>query len=184
MNQENENFESTIFTDSIKLAIVSDLHYGVNSSNPNCRGDIAEILLQRAVFRLNRLVHPDITLVLGDVLDEFISRDTEKKLLHIKSILDKLDSPYIIIPGNHDCDADILYQFFNRQEPIEDICGIRFISFFDKEEPGFNASRSPQDLVRFREARKNYSGPIISLQHVCLFPPGRSEVPYNYTKCQ
>jgi len=171
MNKKKENFETTILNNSVKLAIVSDLHYGTNSSNPNCRGEIADILLQRIVFRLNRLVHPDITLVLGDVLDDVSSRDAEKKLLHIKSILDKLESPYIIIPGNHDCGAEIM----------EDICGIRFLSFIDNEEPGFNASRSPEDLARFRKARKNYSGPIISLQHACLLPPGRSEVPHNYT---
>lgn len=168
-------------TKPITIAVIADVHYGTSSSIPIRRSEIADILLMRAVRRLNRLICPDITLILGDILDDGKSCDAEKNLLYIRSILDKLDTPYIAIPGNHDSDAELFYQTFDRPKDVEDICGVRFLSFVDQEEPNFNARRNDKDLARLHMARNNYSGPIVALQHVCLFPPGQSTAPYNYT---
>jgi len=84
----------------------TDVHYGTTSPIPRRRCEIADILLKRAVYRLNRLVRPDVTLILGDVIDDGSSPDAERSLLQLRSILDKLDSPYITIPGNHDIDPE------------------------------------------------------------------------------
>lgn len=165
----------------VTIAVIADTHYGRDGASPSRRCDVADVLMRRAVYRLNRLVRPDITLVLGDVLDDGGSRDAEDRLLHMRSILDKLDAPYITIPGNHDGDVDAFYRVFTRPKDVEDIRGVRFVSFIDQEQPGYNARRSATDIARLREARDGFHGPIVALQHVCLFPPGRSEAPYNYT---
>ena len=149
---------------------------------PSRRSEIADILLLRAVYRLNRLIRPDVTLVLGDLIDYGSSPDAEKNLLQIRSILDRLDSPYIAIPGNHDPIPQEFYRVFERPDEIEDIAGVRLLSFIDQEEPGCNARRSEYDLNRFRRARANYDGKLLSLQHVCLYPPDDREItPYNYS---
>ena len=166
---------------SVTLAVIADIHYGVASRVSKRRYEIADLLLMRTVRRLNQLVHPDVTLVLGDLIDEGDSPDAEKYLKRLRSVLDKLQSPYIVIPGNHDKDPNAFYRVFDRPKDIEDIAGIRFLPFLDEETPGCNARRSDHDLERIRLAREDYNGPIISLQHVCLHPPGAGETPYNYT---
>ncbi len=68
----------------IKIAFIADPHYGTQSSIPNRRTDIADILLQRAIARLNRLVRPDVTWILGDVLDQGAAGDAQERLKHIR----------------------------------------------------------------------------------------------------
>lgn len=163
-----------------KIAIITDTHFGTN--HPNCDRDceIADILIQRAVYRLNRLIKPDVVLVLGDIIDNAEKADAEERLVKLKSIIDKLDAPYIAIPGNHDGNPDLFYKFFDRPDDILDFEGIRFLSFIDREEPGYNASRSSKDIERFYKAGDNYKGPVVALQHVPLFPEKLSIAPYNY----
>jgi histidinol phosphatase-like PHP family hydrolase/calcineurin-like phosphoesterase family protein len=168
-------------TETTTIAVVADIHFGRNSSLPKRRCDIADLLLMRTVRRLNKLIHPDVTLILGDLIDDGSAPDAEKNLLHIRSILDKLESPYIVIPGNHDDNTEAFYNVFERPNDIHDIAGIRFLPFVDQEMPGYNACRSDRDVERVCKARLGYDGPLVSLQHVCLRPESQSVTPYNYT---
>jgi histidinol phosphatase-like PHP family hydrolase len=165
----------------ITIAVLTDVHYGAGSTIAQRRSEIADILLLRAVHRLNRLIHPDVTVVLGDLVDDGTSADAPQRLATLREILDKLISPHIVIPGNHDGDTHAFYRVFDRPEEIVDICGVRFLPFIDQEEPGYNASRCQGDIQRFRRARAGTKGPIVALQHVCLTPPNQTDSPYNYT---
>ncbi len=167
-------------SNTIKIAVITDLHFGVNTANIKRKCDIADTLLMRTVFRFNRVVKPDVTLILGDIIDDPDSEKAEDNLKYMKSIFDKLKSPYIIIPGNHDGDPERFYKIFSRPKNVEEVCGVKFLSFIDKEEPGYNAGRSSDDISRICKARENFSGAIITLQHVCLFPPELKLAPYNY----
>jgi len=151
-----------VLYNSVKIVILSDGFYGADKSDTDYRYDLADILLQRTVTRLNRLVKPDITIILGDLFKNELSQDINKDLFRIKSILDKLESSYIIIPGNLNCNSENFYQVFTRPEMIEDINGLRFVSFLN-ENPAFEYQR------RLRYARNSYSGPIISIQQNSLF---------------
>ncbi len=166
------------------IAVITDLHYGAASILSRRRCQIADILLTRTVSRLNRLICPDVTLVLGDVLDDGHACDADKHLRRLGSILGTLNSPYIAIPGNHDGDPERFYRVIERPRDFEDIAGIRFVPFIDQGEPGYNASRNAADLDRICFARSGYDGPLIALQHVCLFPPDRQTAPYNYTNAR
>lgn len=166
---------------AVTLAVLTDVHYGAAGALAQRRSEMADILLLRAVMRLNRLVKPDVTLVLGDVLDDGAAPGAPERLAHVRTILDELDSPYLVIPGNHDGDPEAFYRVFDRPGDVVDLCGVRFLPFVDAEEPGYNASRRPVDLARFQQARAEYDGPIVALQHVCLAPPERVLAPYNYT---
>lgn len=167
----------------VKIAVIADVHYDPSpAGSSRRRKEIADVLLLRTVFRLNRLVRPDVTLILGDILDNGTSMQAEKNLRHIRSILDRLDSPYIAIPGNHDNAPEAFYRVFDRPREIEDMAGVRFLPFLDQEEPGYNARRSRRDLDRLCMAGAAPDKPIVSLQHVCLCPPGdQPATPYNYT---
>jgi histidinol phosphatase-like PHP family hydrolase/calcineurin-like phosphoesterase family protein len=166
---------------SVTIAVLTDLHYGDAGAIGQRRSEIADTLLERAVQRLNRLIRPDVTVVLGDVLDDGAAADATTRLALMRAILDKLASPVIVLPGNHDGDATGFYTAFDRPEEIVDLCGVRFLPFIDREAPGYNAVRSARDIARFQVARADHDGPIVALQHVCLAPPGRVELPYNYT---
>lgn len=160
----------------LKIAVISDLHYGHGGTIGT---DITGVTLPRVVRRLNHLVKPDITLFLGDIVHS--CHDVDKCLQAVKADISKLKSPYIIIPGNHDPEPEQFYNYFERPIDIAEFNGFRFLPFIDKEEPGFNASRSENDIERFSRARSNFSGHIIALQHVCLYPSKKFDSTYNYT---
>ncbi len=174
----------TSFTKPLTIAVLTDIHYGAPSLIPQRHSEIADTLLLRAVHRLNRLIKPNITVVLGDLVDNGDAVDTGERLEQLHAILDKLHTPYIVIPGNHDGDADAFYRVFERPADIADLAGIRFLPFIDQAAPGYNATRRVSDIARFRAARNDYDGPIVALQHVCLAPPSQSDIPYNYTNAQ
>ena len=127
------------------------------------------------------MIRPDVVLVAGDLVDDGSAHDTHARMSALHAILEKLECPWIAIPGNHDGDVDAFYRVFSRPRDVEDIHGLRFLAFLDKPEPGYNASRSAADIDRIRTARRGYDGPIVVLQHVPLAPSGLSESPFNYT---
>ena len=152
----------TSFAKSIKLAVLTDIHYGPPSILPQRRSEIADILLMRTVHRLNRLVQPDAVVVLGDVLNDDTVPDAAELLAHMRTILDKLHAPYIAIPGNHDGDVDNFYRVLDRPAESVDIAtrngNIRFLPFIDPEAPGYNATRNDTDIARFRPRAATTTG--------------------------
>lgn len=165
----------------MKIAILNDLHDGEAMAGSARRCEIVPILLRRAVRRLNELEQPDLTLVLGDLLNAGDQPDAPERLTRLKQMLDKLKSPTIVIPGNHDGDVDAFYRVFDRPKDIEEVGGVRFLPFLDEEQPHFCAKRSQQDIDRLKMARSGFTGPIVSLQHTCFFPPERAHAPHNLT---
>jgi histidinol phosphatase-like PHP family hydrolase len=168
-------------TSPFTIAVVADLHYGVPSVLAERRAEIADLLLQRLVYRLNRLHQPDVTVVAGDVLDAGDGADAHERRARLRELLDRLASPTVVLPGNHDGDPDAFYSEFERPRETIDIRGVRLLAFTaDRDEPDCNASRTRRDIERFRVAREGFAGPIVALQHVCLAPPEIADTPYNY----
>ena len=170
----------------MKIAVLADIHYGAagGATSPSRRGDIADILFLRAVRRINRFIKPDLVLILGDVQDDGRSPQWKENLARLRATADLVKSPWLAIPGNHDAPPGKFYSVFPRPPANFDLNGVRFASFLDREEPGFNASRSGRDLERMRAARSRWRGPVVTLQHVPLFPPGNSACPYNYVNAR
>ncbi len=168
---------------NLKLAVITDLHYSHidNSALPRRKGHLADVLLERAVQRLNRAIKPDITVFLGDLLDDGAAADAQNLREQLCRIMLKLDSHLLVLPGNHDGNIDGFYQDFPEASPVTDIKGHRLLTFIDPEAPGYNAYRRSCDLEKMQTASKGFDGPVISLQHTSLFPPGASDCPYNYT---
>jgi len=163
-----------------KIAVVCDIHYGEAAPCSGRSREFGDIFLLRVVHRLNKFVKPDIAVILGDIVDDEEPAAAKVKRQRIKSVLDLLDCPYLVIPGNHDEDADTFYQDFPRPPEIVELPGLRLLPFVDRDEPGYNASRRTVDLARFRRAREGFGGQLVALQHVCLEPPGRGVSLYNY----
>jgi len=167
---------------SMSIAVIADLHLAdaTNHLNPRRRGEYADVFLLRAVQRLNRFIKPDVVVVLGDLIDAPDSPSAEEQLLRLRKELERLDCPWIALPGNHDGAAERFYRVFPRPPEHVDIKGCRFLSFVDAEEPGWNATRAPADIARIEAARNGWDGVLVCLQHVPLFPEGLSDCPFNY----
>ncbi|MBT3295059.1 MAG: hypothetical protein HN919_06785 [Verrucomicrobia bacterium] len=161
------------------IAVIADLHYG-EPAGEGRHGDMGDILLHRAVARLNDLVHPDVTVLLGDILHDGTAPDAAAARIRIRDLLAQLHSPHIVLPGNHDGDVATFYRDFERPDEMVDIAGMRLLPFMDEDRPGYCAARSVSDLERFHRARDGFEGPIIALQHVPVFPDGALDCPYNH----
>jgi len=164
----------------VKIAVLSDLHWSGQGGNARDPDGIGDILLARAVRRLNELVKPDLVLLVGDLIEDGTAPDAAERLEQLRTILSELAAPFVALPGNHEGDADAFYRVFERPSPIADLAGVRLLCFEDSAEPRHNARRTDRDIQRFRQARAGYAGPIVSAQHCCLFPPDAADGPYNY----
>lgn len=166
---------------SFKIVAISDIHYGDSCKLPRRKSEYGRILLRRTIERINELDKPDAVAMLGDCLDNPKAPDALEKLAELKEDLDLLRCPYIVIPGNHDPEPSLFYQVMTAPPDVVDIGPVRFLPFVDAERPGYNAERLPADLARMRAARQSHAGPVITLQHVPVLPPGQTECHYGYT---
>lgn len=162
----------------MRLAILSDLHYSFHSSGEMLR-DVADTLLLRAVYRMNRLIRPDAVVFLGDVLHKDSANRAEEAYPRLREALDKLTMPWFAVPGNHDANLDAFDAAFGVHEQA-DFCGVRFVFLRDEQLPGDQARRTERESDRLRQARAGYDGPIICFHHVPLQPSARRCSPYGY----
>ena len=160
---------------SMKIVSITDTHFAEENIDGHRKSTIADILLQRAVHRVNKMIKPDVTLFLGDV------NQGANPTLHeiMRGILDQINSPTIVLPGNHDGLVDKFYEVFDRPPDTVDIDGVRFLPFCDKRYPHGNAERTEKDLQRMMAARNGHDGPIVSLQHTSLLPPGATDCQFQ-----
>lgn len=81
------------------IAQISDLHV---QEQPGLDGVLASDHLQRAIDALNRFdPRPDLVVMTGDLTN--YGRPAEYEIL--RSVIGRLDIPYLLIPGNHDSPA-------------------------------------------------------------------------------
>lgn len=159
-----------------KIIVLSDIHYAVKARCLERRGNIGDILLLRAVHRINRYLKPDLVCLLGD----FDDVANIVRLREIRGIINLLESPHVVIPGNHDGPPERFFEIFKKPLDHMDIGCCRFIPFVDPEEPGYNASRTKKEIKRMSALASDWNGPVASLQHVPLCHTG-AYPPYNYT---
>ncbi|MDA0322074.1 MAG: metallophosphoesterase [Verrucomicrobia bacterium] len=158
------------------LAILSDLH--CNRDRPG--GDpLMDHLLAEAVQRLNTHVRPDVVVIPGDLIEN--PEDLEL-LQSVKDVLDRLNCPYLVLPGNHDPVREVFYSIFPDPGPQRDVAGIRFLCFVDPEAAGHCATRPANGIERMHRCREDgFEGVVIALQHVAVMPPGAIRSPHRYT---
>ncbi|HHW10818.1 MAG TPA: hypothetical protein GXX29_12675 [Firmicutes bacterium] len=163
-----------------RIAAIADIHDAADSTHPRRRKELGRLLLEQVVHTLNTTIHPDVVLVLGDLIDQPQDVDAGNRLLSIKEILAQLAAPVLVIPGNHDPAPGQFYAIFDRPPEMLEIGAVRFLAFIDEERPQYNAWRSPQNLARLQAARLGHDGPLVAFQHVPVLPPGATNCPYGY----
>ena len=167
---------------SCRIAVIADIHYSLTPPlSAARRGEWGAVLLRRTIERLNRYIKPDVTVVLGDLIDDPHASDAPALLGSLRDLLEGLDCPWLALPGNHDPSPAVFYDVFDRVEYL-DVNNVRMASFVDADEPGYNASRSAEDLTRMATVADGHRGPLVALQHVPVAEPG-GEAKYGYTNC-
>jgi metallophosphoesterase superfamily enzyme len=163
----------------IKIVVIADMHCSHDAPDiPHRIGHYADIFLGYAIQLFNSRIKPDIVFLAGDILDNPIRPKALYK--KIKKILEELESPYVIIPGNHDRHVDF-YEEFGQYPDHIDLNGFRIIPFDDPELPGYNAVRNDKDLARLQKNISEFDGPIISLQHVPLIEADKNPCREHFT---
>ncbi|HOZ33297.1 MAG TPA: hypothetical protein PLM52_10490, partial [Tabrizicola sp.] len=73
--------------------------------------------------------------------------DAERRAA-LRAILAKLESPCVVIPGNHDGETSAFYRDFVRPEPIVDVA---------------SAARAARDAIWTARAAPGYAGPAAGI---------------------
>jgi outer membrane protein assembly factor BamB/predicted MPP superfamily phosphohydrolase len=110
---------SIILSQQFKFAWISDTHVGSTTGADDLRNSVRDI---------NSLRNVDFIIISGDITETGKTRDFQL----VKSILDSLQKPYYIIPGNHDTKwsesgCTKFPQVFGNDKFVFDHNGFRFI---------------------------------------------------------
>lgn len=163
------------------LAVITDIHIGPPGGLWYRRNEIGTGLLRRAVHVLNTRVKPDALLLLGDTIDRPSSSETESEFAAVRDALGAATFPWLAIPGNHDPKPERFFELMPRLAERVDLAGVRVLPFVDPEAPRYNAVRSDENLARSRRARDDgFTGPVVAIQHVPLWPFEDDRVWYKY----
>lgn len=169
----------------MKLVLLADLHDAAADVAGSARRSAgARWILRRAVRRINRYLRPDLVVLAGDLLENGCAPDAAERYTAIREILDRLEAPWLAVPGNHDAPLDAFYSYLPRPADFTEAGGVRVVCFTDPPAPYWCAERLPADLARSESAGEGASGPVIALQHVPLFPRGATPCPYNFENAE
>lgn len=168
----------------MKLAVLADIHFDPERSRPECLGQLGDVFLTRAVYYINKFIKPDVVAILGDLLENAEAGNSIERFQQLRDIAEKVKTQLIIIPGNHDGPNEEFFEVFGAPPEYIDVSGVRIVPMTDLQVEGFNAFRPPENLQRMQKLAADFTGPLISLQHVPLFPPGKGDSIYNYTNAE
>lgn len=103
----------------MKTVFLSGIRYQNGGATAGSR--LADVMLLRAVRFCNRFIKPDLVVLTGVLA---LDRNSLEEL---SSILQNLNSPWMVIPGEEDLSADIFYSVMPETPEFMDAGGIRFI---------------------------------------------------------
>lgn len=173
---------------SLKIGYFTDSHLRENvpgtskSVRRMCRQ--MKTRLEECV-ELWRAEHVDLIIGTGDLIDDATQPETPEDLALIRSTLDQLKVPKIIIAGNHDPYPGVFYEVFDRPSFLTVMGRYQFVSFLDHPMPHSEASERPSESMQRMEKALSYNPEnidlTITLQHYEVYPEFTGGYPYNYT---
>jgi len=172
--------------DALDLVIVADVHY-VDQADHTCpiparNAPLGRELIQRAWRRIERTGSPDAIVLMGDLVDNGEAPGAERDLAALKTELEGIGIPILVVPGNHDGDPDRLLRLFDDRPGLHEINGYALVTFVDRYDSEDRAARSSEGLALIREVASTHPGaPLLVFQHNPIYPPVESSYPYNLT---
>jgi histidinol phosphatase-like PHP family hydrolase len=150
---------------------------------PPMRGELAQTLLKKVFLRLRHMgIEPDLTLVLGDLIEDGSDRNAGLDLISLHGELTRSGIPFLVVPGNHDGDPAVFNALFGSQAGLHEIGGYGFVLFNDAYNENHECVRSAEDLALTKKiAEENPGLPLIAVQHPPIYPAIDSHYPYRPT---
>ena len=150
-------------TDTLKFAVVTDTHIGKTGNNTG---------LKTIVNDINKNPKIDFVLHAGDVSDF----GYDNQLSEAKLLMDGLNKPYFIVPGNHDTgwsgSGSLIYnKLWQEQKFVTDIKGVRVIGFSTGPYGRMSRGYVPLDQMRWLDslvAVTPKQQPVIFISHYPL----------------
>lgn len=170
--------------DSLKMLVIADPHYvhrtGRECTVPSRLGRYGLEFMKRAVAGASRTAPPDVLVLLGDMVDEGNAPGAVQDLEELTAAAREADIPVIVVPGNHDRDANTLLKAFGDKVGVHDIRGYRLYTFADPYAPDDSTTRPDADINTFE--KKAAGRNVIALQHNPIYPdvPPEQAAVYPY----
>lgn len=147
----------------LKFAVVTDTHIGKNKNG---------VGLQEIVTDINNNPQIEFVLHAGDISDF----GYDDQLKESKRLLDGLNVPYFIVPGNHDTgwssSGSLIYdKLWKEQRFIQDIDEVRFIGFSTGPFGRMSRGYVPKDQIRWLDSLVTVTSsetPVVFLTHYPL----------------
>ncbi len=168
----------------LDILILADIHY-VGSAQHECpipkrRAELGLELVRRAWERAQRNGVPDAVVLMGDLVDNGDADGADQDLERLRDALAEMGLPMLVVPGNHDGDAERLLRIFGDKAGLHELKGCQVLTFADRYGPDERANRSRGGLALAARTRKEHpGGPIVVFQHSPIHPPIESSYPYN-----
>jgi histidinol phosphatase-like PHP family hydrolase/UDP-2,3-diacylglucosamine pyrophosphatase LpxH len=172
---------------SLTVLAISDLHHtGLSRQTaqlPQIRGELAQTLLKKVFLRLRHMgIQPDLTLVLGDLVEDGTDRNAYHDFISLHGELTRSGIPFLVVPGNHDGDAAAFNAHLGSDPGLHKIGGYGFVLFSDSYNESHECVRSSEDLALTKKiAEENPGLPLVAVQHPPIYPHLDSLYPYRPT---
>lgn len=172
------NLKIGYFTDSHLRENVPGTSKSVRRMCRNMKARVGECV---ELFRQEKV---DLVVVTGDVIDDAAQAQVPEDLALIRSMLDRIRAPKIVLPGNHDPYPGVFYEVFERPGFLTIMGRYQILTFPDHPRPGSEESERDSDLMTRMEKALSYKPDgidmTITLQHYEIYPQFEGGYPYNY----
>lgn len=170
---------------SLTLLAISDIHYtglARQTAQPSpLRGELGRTLLHKVFVRLAHMgVKPDMTILLGDLIEDGRDRNAALDLVSLHGELTRSGIPFLVVPGNHDVGTDSFDSVFDATPGLTTVNGYGLVAFHDQHNDAHECVRPEAGLDMLATiARENPRLPLIALQHAPIYPAIDSHYPYR-----
>ena len=169
---------------ALDLLVLADLHYVAHAAHacpvPARKARFALEAAERAVRRALREAEPDAIVLLGDLVDNGMADGADDDLIALRDKLRPYGVPILVVPGNHDGEADRLMGIFGNAPGPHHLGGCQVVTIVAPYEAG-DVTRHPDDALALvtQAAADAPDKPLVVLQHNPVHPAIESTYPYN-----
>jgi histidinol phosphatase-like PHP family hydrolase len=174
-------------TSNLTILLISDFHY-INNAEHECnledrKSSLARTLLRKVFLRLKHMqVKPDLTILLGDLVDNGLAVGADGDLGELIEELKESGIPYLAASGNHDVGRQQYAEAFECQPGFHRFGDYGFLVFNDSVAEGDITTRQ-DDVINLPQVTTaaHPDTPLIALQHNPIYPDIECGYPYMPT---
>lgn len=164
-----------------RLLAIGDVHYDPRGRDTEQRKPTRGAkLLHSAISAGRDRFAPHAVALMGDLVEDGNDPQTAEDLRLLANSARSAagEVPLLVVPGNHDVDAERLLSAFGARAGAFEIAGCRLFVFVDEWWPDDTGHRLERQQRRFMEWASASGGPLVALQHNPIHPPVENDYPY------